>query len=63
MVALLDACVAGGRVRPDLEPADLLLLMGFLWRASPDDDGREQGRRLIQIVFDGIRRHPDPSLG
>lgn len=53
---LLDACVADGSVRPDLEPADILLLMGFLWRVSPDEEGREQGRRVIQIVFDGIRR-------
>jgi AcrR family transcriptional regulator len=61
---LLDACVADGSVRPDLEPADILLLMGFLWRVSPDDDGREQGRRVMQIVFDGIRRNPtrqDPT--
>lgn len=55
---LLDACAADGSVRQDLAPADILLLMGFLWRVSPDDDGREQGRRLMQIVFDGIRRNP-----
>jgi len=58
---LLDACVAGGSVRPDLEPADILLLMGFLWRVSPDDEGREQGRRVMQIVFDGICRNPTPQ--
>jgi AcrR family transcriptional regulator len=55
---LLDACVADGSVRPGLEPADVLLLMGFLWRVSPDDEGREQGRRVMQIAFDGIRRNP-----
>lgn len=55
---LLDACVADGSVREGLDPADVLLLMGFLWRVAPDEDGREQGRRLVQIVFDGIRsRH------
>ena len=52
---LLDACVADGSVRPGLAPDDVLLLMGFLWHARPDDDGREQGRRVIQIVFNGIR--------
>ncbi|MGP4020736.1 SbtR family transcriptional regulator [Saccharopolyspora sp. 5N708] len=54
---LLDACVAEGSVRDGLDPADVLLLMGFLWRVSPGEDGVRQGRRLVQIVFDGIRRN------
>jgi hypothetical protein len=33
----------------------VLLLMGFLWRVAPGPDGLEQGRRLTQIVLDGIR--------
>ena len=52
---LLDACVADGTVRAGLDPADVLLLMGFLWRVAPGPDGLEQGRRLTQIVLDGIR--------
>jgi AcrR family transcriptional regulator len=52
---LLDACVAGGSVRPGLDPADVLLLMGYLWRVGPGEDGIAQGRRLTQIVLDGIR--------
>ena len=52
---LLDACVADGTVRAGLDPADVLLLMGFLWRVAPGRDGLEQGRRLTQIVLDGIR--------
>jgi AcrR family transcriptional regulator len=55
---LLDACAADGSVRPGFDPADVLLLMGFLWRVGPGDDGREQGRRVMQIVFNGIRRNP-----
>lgn len=31
------------------------LLMGYLWRVAPDEDGIAQGRRLTQIVLDGIR--------
>jgi AcrR family transcriptional regulator len=56
---LLDACVADGSVRPGLAADDVLLLMGFLWRLPPGDDGREQGRRVMQIVFNGILRHPE----
>jgi AcrR family transcriptional regulator len=38
-----------------LDPADVLLLMGYLWRVGPGQDGIAQGRRLTQIVLDGIR--------
>jgi AcrR family transcriptional regulator len=55
---LLDACVADGSVRPDLNPDDVLLLMGFLWRVPPGDKGREQSRRVMQIVFNGILQSP-----
>jgi AcrR family transcriptional regulator len=56
---LLDACVADGSVRPGLDADDVLLLMGFLWRLPPGDDGREQGRRIVRIVFNGILRDPE----
>jgi AcrR family transcriptional regulator len=52
---LLDSCVADHSVRRGLDPADVLLLMGYLWRVAPDDDGIRQGRRLTEIVLDGIR--------
>ena len=52
---LLDACVADNSVRRGLDPADVLLLMGYLWRVAPDEDGIRQGRRLTQTVLDGIR--------
>ena len=51
---LLDACVADGSVRPGLDPADVLLLMGYLWRVGPGEDGGAQARRLTRIVLDGI---------
>jgi AcrR family transcriptional regulator len=53
---LLDACAADGSVRPGLDPADVLLLMGFLWRVGTDDEGQQQARRVVRIVFDGICR-------
>lgn len=52
---LLDACVADNSLRRGLDPADVLLLMGYLWRVAPDEDGISQGRRLTQTVLDGIR--------
>ena len=56
---LLDAGVADGSVRPGLDADDVLLLMGFLWRLPPGDDGREQGLRIMRIVFNGILRGPE----
>ena len=52
---LLDACVTDGSVRSGLDPADVLLLMGYLWRVGPGEDGIAQSRRLTQIVLDGLR--------
>ncbi|MGP4019350.1 TetR/AcrR family transcriptional regulator [Saccharopolyspora sp. 5N708] len=58
---LLDACVAEGSVRPGHDPGDVLLLMSFLWRVAPNDDGVAQGRRLIDMVFKGIAARRQPS--
>jgi len=52
---LLAACEAARAVRPGLDPADVLLLMGFLWRVGPGEDGRAQAARLFDLVVDGLR--------
>ncbi|MEU3983743.1 TetR/AcrR family transcriptional regulator [Streptomyces sp. NPDC026672] len=55
---LVDACVAEGTIAPGHDPADLIMLMSFLWRVAPNDDGVAQGRRLIATVFNGIQTEP-----
>jgi AcrR family transcriptional regulator len=57
---LLDACVTAGVVRPGLEPGDVLLLMGFLWRVGPGRAGVQQVNRVTQMVLDGIRLRSEP---
>ncbi len=52
---LLNACVAAGVVRSGLDPGDVLLLMGFLWRVGPNRAGAQQARRVTEIVLDGVR--------
>ena len=52
---LLGACEAAGACGADLDPADVLLLMGFLWRTGPGGDGKAQGARLFELVTDGFR--------
>jgi AcrR family transcriptional regulator len=49
VATLVEACE--GLVRPDLEPADVVLLMSFLWRAGSP----EQAARTMQLAIDGIR--------
>jgi len=52
---LLQACENAGDVCPGLEPADVLLLMGFLWRAGPGDAGDQQARRVLDLAIRGLR--------
>jgi AcrR family transcriptional regulator len=52
---LLAACEAAGAVRSGLRPADVLLVMGFLWRVTDDHDGRAQAARTFDLVLDGLR--------
>lgn len=52
---LLRACENAGDVRPGLEPADVLLLMGFLWRVGPGDAGDQQARRVLDLAIRGLR--------
>ncbi|HET6711384.1 TetR/AcrR family transcriptional regulator [Amycolatopsis sp.] len=57
---LVDACVAEGSIAPGHDPADVIMLMSFLWRVANNDDGAAQGRRLIAAVFEGLRASPKP---
>jgi hypothetical protein len=55
VAALLRACEEDGSVRPGLDPADVLLLMGFLWRVGPAEEGRAQADRIMELAIDGFR--------
>jgi len=55
VAALLDACVTEGSVRAGLDPGDVLLLMGFLWRVPEGPAARRQADRMMDIVIDGLR--------
>jgi AcrR family transcriptional regulator len=52
---LLRACEETGDVRAGLEPADVLLLMGFLWSAAPSEAGEQQARRVLDLAIRGLR--------
>ncbi|MGW4526486.1 TetR/AcrR family transcriptional regulator [Amycolatopsis sp. NPDC004378] len=57
---LVDACVAEGTIAPGHDPADIIMLMSFLWRVPNDDEGAAQGRRLVAAVFSGLQAPPQP---
>ena len=61
--ALLDACAASGGMRDDVDAADVLLLMGFLWRLPDDAAGHRQAARTMEIVVAGLRPLTDPRVG
>jgi hypothetical protein len=52
---LLQACEKAGDVRAGLEPADVLLLMGFLWSVGPGDTGEQQARRVLDLAIRGLQ--------
>jgi AcrR family transcriptional regulator len=52
---LLRANEAAGTIRPGLDPDDVLLIMGFLWRIDPKSDWRSRSGRLLDILMDGLK--------
>jgi AcrR family transcriptional regulator len=55
VATLMDACVADGSMRSDLDPDDVLMLMGFLWRVDAGADGKKQAGRIMELVIEGLR--------
>ena len=55
VAVLLQACERAGEVRPGLEAADILLLMGFLWSRAAGDAGEQQARRVLDLAISGLQ--------
>jgi AcrR family transcriptional regulator len=52
---LIDAAVADGSIRADADPEDVLRAMGGVWQMSDGPQWREQARRLLALLMDGLR--------
>ncbi|GGN89242.1 TetR family transcriptional regulator [Streptomyces albiflavescens] len=52
---LLRACEDDGSIRPGVDPDDVLLMVGFLWRIGPGEEGEARVARLLDLVIDGLR--------
>jgi AcrR family transcriptional regulator len=53
--SLIFACENKGAFRAGLDPADILLLMGFMWRVEQSRAGRAQARRIMDLAIEGFR--------
>jgi AcrR family transcriptional regulator len=62
LTMLLAANEAAGTIRSGLEPDDVLLILGFLWRIDPAGDWRAQAGRLLDILMDGLRAGAPTAL-
>jgi AcrR family transcriptional regulator len=56
LATLVKRAVAGGEVRKDIDPADLLRAMVGVSYGNPDAGWQASARRLIDILMDGLRR-------
>jgi AcrR family transcriptional regulator len=51
---LLDAGASSGALKRDLDPEDVLLQMGVLWRIPPAPDAEARAARLLNLIIDGL---------
>jgi AcrR family transcriptional regulator len=53
---LLDAGIAAGRIRADVEPEDVLTSMNAVWTiAAEGERWAAQARRVLSLLMDGLR--------
>ena len=55
ITTLLQAGAAAGTLRSDVEPADVLASLSGVSLAAGDPAQREQARRLLDLLMDGLR--------
>jgi AcrR family transcriptional regulator len=52
---LIDAAVADGSIRGDVDASDVLHALGGIYSAPDTDDWRDRSRRLVSLLMDGLR--------
>jgi AcrR family transcriptional regulator len=55
ITALLQAGAAAGTIRPDIEPADVLASLSGVSLAAGEPAQRDQARRLLDLLMDGLQ--------
>jgi AcrR family transcriptional regulator len=54
---LLQANIAAGTLRENLDADDVILALAGLWQLDPAGDWQAQARRIYAIVLTGLQRH------
>lgn len=57
ITTLLQAGAAAGTVRSDVEPVDVLVSLSGVTLAAGNAAQRDQARRLLDLLMDGLRYH------
>ncbi|MDT2005036.1 TetR/AcrR family transcriptional regulator [Rhodococcus opacus] len=57
---LLEAGAADGVLKPGLDPEDVLLQLGVLWRIDPATGGEARAARILDLIVDGLRVSAPP---
>ncbi|MER8725993.1 TetR/AcrR family transcriptional regulator [Mesorhizobium sp. M1027] len=52
---LIDAAVADGSIRSDVDASDVLHALGGIYSAPDTKDWRDRSRRLVSLLMDGLR--------
>ena len=52
---LLEAAVADGSIRTDVDVSDVLHALGGIYAAPDSPDWRDRSRRLVSLLMDGLR--------
>jgi AcrR family transcriptional regulator len=58
ITTLLDASAAAGTLRSDIEPGDVLMSLSGVSLAAGEPAQRDQARRLLDLLMDGLRYRP-----
>jgi len=58
IAALLDAGSAAGVLKAGLDPEDVLLQLGALWRIPPRPDRDARAARILELIIDGLLGRP-----
>jgi hypothetical protein len=61
ITTLLSRAAAGGAVRPDVEPADVLTSLSGVSLAAGEPAQRDQAGRVLDLLMDGLRYRPAPA--
>lgn len=61
ITALLDAGVAAGTIRPDIQAGDVLASLSGVSLAVGEPDQRDQAGRVLDLLLDGLRYRPAPA--